>query len=78
MFEGVAHTRLKERRLQPSTTHLWNCGPAGEQSDSLMDTKRAGSAELALKLGEEARTPLARCRNGGGLQYKIEKFRMLV
>ncbi len=67
MVKGVSHARLKERGLQPSTTHLWNCGRTGEQSDSVMDTKRACSAGLAFKLGEEARTLLARCGNGGGL-----------
>ncbi len=78
MVEGVSHTLLKERRLQPSTTHLRNCSRTGEQSDSVMDTKPACSARLAFKLGEKARTLLARCRNGGGLQNKIEKFRMFV
>ena len=43
-----------------------------------MNTKRARGSGLAIELGEEARTLLARRGNRGSLQKGAEKFRMFV
>lgn len=67
MVEGVSQALVKERRLQSSTTHLWNCSRASEESDSVVDRKRACRAGLAAKLGEEARALLSRRRKSGEL-----------
>ena len=67
MVEGVAHTLLKERRLQATTAHLWNGGGTGKQGYSVVDTEGGGSAGLAVKVGQEAHTVPAYRRNGAGL-----------
>jgi hypothetical protein len=59
MVKSVSHTFLKERRLQSTTPHLWNCRRAGEQRNSLMNTEHASSGQFAVKLGEEAQTLFA-------------------
>ena len=78
MVEGVSQALVKERRLQSSTAHLWNRGRASEESDSVVDRKRACRAGLAAKLGEETRALLSRRRKSGELLKEIAKFRMLV
>ena len=78
MLEGVSHTFLKERRLQPSPAHLGNCGRTGEHSYSVVDPKRGRGAGFPFKFGQKARTLLARRGNSASFQNKIEKFRMFV
>src|SRR5215467_397973 len=78
MVEGIAHAFFEQCRLQPATSQLWNCCRTGEQRHSAVEAKRAGGTRLAIKLGEEAQTLLARRRNDAGLQQKFQKLGMFV
>jgi hypothetical protein len=60
MVERIAHTLVKERRLQPTTPQLWNRRGAAKQCNPLMKTQHASGARLIVKLGKKAQTLLAR------------------
>ena len=78
MVEGIAHTRFKQRRLQPATPHLRNRRRTGEECHSFMDREHASGARFAVKLREKARTVLARRSDLAKLHKKRQKFRMFV
>jgi|ERR1700730_2973450 len=64
MVEGVAHTLVKERCLQPTTPQLRNRSRAAEQSNAIMNAQHASGARFPVMFGEEAQTFLACCRYG--------------
>jgi len=78
MAEGIAHTRVEQRRLQPTAAKLRDGGRTAEQGHAVMQTEHAGGARLAVILGEEARTILACGHYGAGCHNKVPQFRMFV
>ena len=64
MVEGVVHTLVNERCLQPTTPQLRNRSRTGEQSNAIMNAQHASGAGFSVMLGEEAQTLLACCRYG--------------
>jgi hypothetical protein len=64
MVEGVAHTFVKERGLQPTSPQFWNCSRASKQSNAFMNAQHASGARFPVMFGEEAQTFLACCRYG--------------
>jgi len=62
--EGVVHTLVKERRLQPTTPQLRNRSRAAEQSNAIMNAQHASGTRFPVMFGEEAQTVPARRRYG--------------
>jgi hypothetical protein len=64
MVEGVAHTLVKKRSLQPTTPQLWDRRRAAKQRNFVMHTQHASGAGSAVNLSEKAHTLFA-CRSDG-------------
>ena len=78
MIEGVAHTLMQERCLQPTPPQLGNRSRAAEQSNSIMNAQHASGTRFSVMFGEEAQTVRACCTYGTQIQKKIPKFGMFV
>jgi fructose-specific phosphotransferase system component IIB len=63
MIEGVAHTLMQKRSLQPTTPQLGNRSRVAKQGNSIMNAQNAGT-RFSVMLGKEAQTVLACCRYG--------------
>ena len=78
VFKGIAHTLLKQRRLQPAPTQFGYRRRAGEQSHSIVHGECACCSRLAVDFGKKAHAMLAIRGDGGGSREEIAQFRIIV
>ncbi len=78
MIEGILHSPVKERGLQPAPAQLRNRSRTGKQCNPIMHAQRTGSTRFAVELGEKTETLLGCRRYDTVLRKKFEQFRVFV